>query len=381
MVYVFVFLGEFGYELLDWQGVVRKFAERLQTAASQAGGETKARKDKIICCSRANLYPLYEMADEFIDISAVPLFKASRASGYGAIYTPVGVGRKKIRSYGVARWLWLRLRSNLLQKWLCIQVQRYVITQSKLLHELELGWELKEGILTTDHTRCTFIFSSSTTREQGCVFGNNKQGIYDNLQVNNNLYRKITPDLTMQPAIEAKLGWSLTEPFILVQSRQRDLRTEQHSTDTIPQEQLIEILGRQVKTLLLSFDTGRWLDSHSTFATHPTCFHYACRTFPEQACLIYFARQCLFFSEGDFGSHIYVPPFLGKDVVAVAPRSVYAIGSTPLAFWNAQVFQFGGQIVPKVAEEVFASPETINQFVDELMVWQGFPDQNSWYMG
>lgn len=57
MVYVFVFLGEFGFELLNWKGVVRKFAQTLDP------------KDKLICCSRANLYLLYEMADEFIDIS------------------------------------------------------------------------------------------------------------------------------------------------------------------------------------------------------------------------------------------------------------------------------------------------------------------------
>lgn len=88
---------------------------------------------------------------------------------------------------------------------------------------------------------------------------------------------------------------------------------------------------------------------------------------PSQSCyvncnvnrLIHFAQQCLFFTEGDWGSHIYVPPFLGKDVIAIAPRSVYAVGSTPLDHWNPNDFRFGGQVIPYVAEEVLASSAMI----------------------
>jgi hypothetical protein len=360
MVYVFIFLGEFGYELLNWQGVVRKFAGTIGS------------DDKIICCSRANLSPLYELADEFIDISAAPLFQQSRAFCYDAIYSAVRVGRWMVRSYGPEKWLRLRLRSSAMQKLLRIQLQRHVMAQSKLLRSMKLpGW-LKAGIVTTDFKRCTFIFSSPATSLHGCTFGPGKvqNNIYYNLPVSNNIYRKIEADFSLRAGIEAQLGWSLSEPFVLVQERKRDASTAQPSVDTIQQDQLLERLASRIKTVLLSFKTGRWLDSYSSFAKVPNCFHYACRTFPEQACLIHFARHCLFFTEGDFGSHIYVPPFLGKDIIAVAPRSVYAIGTTPLDFWNLHVFQFGGQIVPKVAEEVFASPQAVGALLDELLLQQ-----------
>ena len=369
MVYVFVFLGEFGYELLNWQGVVRKFAE------------TVGSEDKIICCSRANLYPLYEMADEFVDISSVPLFSQSRASGYSAIFTPAAIDRTQIRFYGFFNWLWLRLRTYLLVAWLPRQLQRTIISHSKILRDRNLTWRLKAGISKSD-PHCTFVFSTPTTRLHGCTFGYETVGndIYDNLNVANNRFRKIEADLNKRKEIEAQLGWSLEEPFILVQGRKRDASTKQRSTDALAEtnaetdaeEALINALASRIKTVLLSFDTGRWLDSYSAFyaalTNQANTYAYRCRTFPEQACLIHYAQQCLFLTEGDFGSHIYVPPFLGKDVIALAPRSVYTLGTTPITFWNERVFQFGGQIVPKIAEEVLVSTDSINTLLDEMLV-------------
>ena len=69
MIYIFTFLGEFGFELFNWQGVIRKFAQTISPT------------DKIVCCSRANLYPLYETAAAYIDISEVELFQQNRSFG------------------------------------------------------------------------------------------------------------------------------------------------------------------------------------------------------------------------------------------------------------------------------------------------------------
>src|SRR5919106_1288934 len=77
MVYIFTFLGEFGYELLNWQGMVRNFASTLGPS------------DAIVCCSRANLYPIYDRADLYIDISDLALFRRSRACAYSGT---IGVG-------------------------------------------------------------------------------------------------------------------------------------------------------------------------------------------------------------------------------------------------------------------------------------------------
>ena len=58
MNYVFTFIGEFGYELLNWQGTIRKWANLY-----------KKDDDKVIVCSRRGLQSLYEFADHYIDIS------------------------------------------------------------------------------------------------------------------------------------------------------------------------------------------------------------------------------------------------------------------------------------------------------------------------
>ncbi|WP_141699198.1 hypothetical protein [Candidatus Thiosymbion oneisti] len=182
------------------------------------------------------------------------------------------------------------------------------------------------------------------------------------------IYQKIEPDFTVLNAVEKQLGWNLTEPFVFCQTRMRD--TDQLSKDILPRgklAKLIEAVAREVKVVLLSFHTGRWLDSYSEFENYPNCFRYPCKSFPEQACLIHFAKHCLFFTEGDFGSQIYVPPFLGKDVTAIAPSTVYRIGSTPIDLWNRNLFRFGGQIIPKVSEEVFASKNNMMKVVIDTL--------------
>jgi hypothetical protein len=136
----------------------------------------------------------------------------------------------------------------------------------------------------------------------------------------------------------------------------------------MPKERLIDALARNGKVVLLSFSTGRKFDSYSHFDRSLHCVHFDARSFVEQACLIHFAKRCLFFTEGDFGSHVYVPPFMGRDVVAIAPRSVYELGTTPIEFWNRNVFSFGGRIIARTSEEVFASRQSMMDAVHEVLV-------------
>jgi hypothetical protein len=192
--------------------------------------------------------------------------------------------------------------------------------------------------------------------------------IYDLLDVENNVYRRIEPDLGILPGVSEQLGWEPTEPFVLCQARWREIANP--SGDVLPRDRmgtLLNALAREVKVILLSFHTGRWLDSYSEFEDSANCFSYRCTSFPEQACLIHLASHCLFFTEGDYGSHIYVPPMMAKDVTAIAPRSVYELESSPIEFWNRNVFRFGGQIIPVAAEEVFASDDRMSAFVEDVL--------------
>jgi len=378
VVYIFVFLGEFGFELLNWQGVIRKFAKTISPA------------DKIICCSRASLYPLYESADAYIDISDVEQFRKSRACGYSALPSRDGA--------------WYSIQALVFDQRLKSELRGFIFDRLQAMN----GIESREP--------CAFIFSSEGLTLNGCKFGRtvyrhipvgivlgnlyrgmkfilpvdgkrideiklrlfetikpldprSDGNIYALLDIENNTYRRIEPDLGVLPSVAKQLGREpADEPFVLCQARWREIANP--SSDVLPRGKMskfIDALARQVRVVLLSFHTGRWLDSYSEFEGSPNCFSYHCKSFPEQACLIHFANHCLFFTEGDYGSHIYVPPLMGKDVTAIAPRSVYELKSAPIDFWNQEVFRFGGQIISKTSEEVFASDESLLESVQDTL--------------
>lgn len=334
MVFVFTFLGEFGYELMNWQGVVRKFSRTLGPA------------DRIVCCSRASVYPLYEMADAYVDITEAPLFKRSRACCYSGT---VGAGAPAHR---VNRAFDAALRASL---------RSFV---RRRLQTLEPAWKRAAD------RELTFVFSSRKTEVRGFTFGCDPErieveaDIYDQLDLGANLFVKIRPDLQVRRQVERTLGFDLSEPYVLIQSRARSVGPQ---SPIVPKEGLISELAKRMRVVLLSFDTGRAFDSASRFDPSLRCVHYRGRSFPEQACLIEFARHCVFFTEGDFGSHIYVPPLMGKDVVAIAPRRVYELGTAPTDFWNQHVFCFGGRITPKISEEVLASADSTRELADTIV--------------
>ena len=328
MTWVFVFLGEFGYELLNWQGVVRRFSRTLPPG------------ERIVCASRAQLHPLYETADCYVDISHVPEFEGSVASGYFAL-DPARLAPHAPRNVLYDR----RLRRAIRR---CVEEQ---VTERPL----------------------RFVFSSTRTDLRGCRFGASRvrwgrdpfEGdIYERLNLANNEFAQIEPDESSRREVEDALGLDLDQPFVLCQSRDREI--VRRSTDQVPKARLIEELASRVPVVLLSFDTGRALDSYSSFDDIGDCHRFAARTFGPQSVLVSHARRCVFFTEGDFGSHIYVPPFLGRDVHVVAPRALYDVGTTPIDFWNEHVFRFGGQIVPLRAEEALASDARLLELADEL---------------
>lgn len=352
MNYVFVFLGEFGYELFNWQGVIRKFSKLVSP------------EDKIICCSRARLHPLYEAASRYLEISGSGLFQQSVACGYFGL-DPDDHSFQSRRYKRFDRRLRRELRSLV---WRELGVPEPCASRFPWAGLLAKGRTFRAG--GEDYR---FVFSSDQVDLLGCRFGcapkrygaSTDGDIYGSLDLGNNEFKKIEPDPSARPALEAKLGWSLDEPFVLAQTRTRDIVTR--SRDSVPHQPLLEALSGRGKVVLLSFQTGRRSDSYSAFAEQPNCYLYRGRTFAEQACLVQAAARCVFFTEGDFGSHIYVPPFMGRNVFAIAPRSVYHVETTPIEFWNRNVFRFGGHILPRVSEEVFSSRDSIQRTADEIL--------------
>lgn len=381
MDYVFVFVGEFGVELLNWQGAVRKFHKMLSPG------------DRVVCCSRASLYPIYEFADAYVDISNVASFQHSRAMAYFALPDPTSS--------------WDSVSARRFNEQLKADLEAHI--QAQL--EAQDFW--RQVRTAQEHLEPLFVFSSDRNELNGVRFGRIRHGpagallitlyeqikraapghlgaieqfkrtaletfrsldlstdasIYELLEVDNNNFVRIRRDDSILPAVAGKLGWDPCQPFVLCQTRQRG--TMQRSPDLLPakgMQQLLTLLGRDIRIVLLSFQTGRWLDSYSTFDELPNCTVYHCHSFPEQAALASHARHCLFFTEGDFGSHIYVPPFLGRDVTAIAPASVYQLGTTPIDFWNQHVFTFGGQIHARTAEDVFACETSIKTLTAAIL--------------
>ncbi len=331
MVYIFVFTGEFGYEILNWVGVIRKFSQSLSHG------------DRIICCSRKGLKSFYNDFSEYVDVSHLAHFKKSRADRYGC-YTKTNLER--------------------LYKYFRIDIQSRVNREIKAY-----VYSVVKDLQAMPHE---FIFSSEQHVMHNLKFGFGS--IYGNLDIDNNLYRVPAVDSSHKAKIEASLGFNLDEPYILCQSAKRAVVAR--STQAIPTEKLLEPLSKKIKVVLLQFQTGRYADSYSNFAHVSNCFVYAADSFDEQGCLIANSYKCLFFTEGDFRSHIYLPPCLGKDVVAIAPADVYKIKgegralTSPIDFWNENVFTFGGQIIYKQFEEVFKSPETIEVLIGELLAPQ-----------
>lgn len=389
MIYVFVFLGEFGVELLNWQGVIRKFKRTLNP------------DDRIVCCSRASVYPLYEFCDAYIDIGDVPAFQHSRSLAYFAVPPAAASGWDTV----AARRFNERLKDELRAI-----IHLRLLDQDFVSADCDGGPGVENG-----RPACRYIFSSDYHQLSGLTFGHprrrlpgmllataleslrsilpaqvsplenakdllaafrrsrdqyNGSHIYGQMNLANNEFVKLQAGATVAGAVSRAsggaipgsvadcLGWALDEPYILCQTRQRSI--VRRSPEPLPWETILALLqqlARDIKIVLLTFNTGRLLDSYSEFTAAPNCYRYACRSFPEQACLIEHAAHCLFFTEGDFGSHIYVPPLMGKDVTVLAAASMYALPTAPIAFWNEHLFRFGGQILPSTTEAVFASPQ------------------------
>lgn len=323
MTVVFVFLGEFGYELLNWHGVVQKY-RRLHPGAD------------IVCASRGHVGSLYPGC-EYVDIGEVARFRESVASGYAGLQAEdEHPASEQNRAF-----------DRLLRR----DLRAFVLGELRIRR----GWKLAARRLRG----LRFVFSSERTVLGECTFGadpvlfGNVPGegnIYDALDLTNSFFARIQPDERALSALKERDDLPRDEPYVLVQTRKRGIR--QWSTATIDERGIVSALARHAAVVALDFATTRANDSYSDFESLGDVQRIRPRNFDEQACLITRAHACVFMTEGDFGSHIYVPPFLGRDVWAVAPASVYEIGTTPIGFWNRNVFRFGGRIRPLVAEEV-----------------------------
>jgi len=305
MIYIFTFTGEFGYELLNWRSVIKKF-------------KTISSENKIICCSRKGFQNMYDdsICDEYIDISELERFKNSEADQYQCLPVVDGAGT--------------RINADLHQKQLEDDVKMLVYNTFNV-HEFE-------------HK---FIFSHTPISLKGLQFGSGR--IYSSEILSNNEYSKIATNSNTKQLLESRLGFSLDSNYTLIQTAYR--HTVRRSKVKLDHEKLFNYFETDTKLVLLNFNTNRFNDSFSKFNNTDRIL-ISVDNFDEQSCLINNADKCVFLTEGDFRSHNYVPPLLGKNVISVAPKDVLDLPSSPIKFWNENVFKFGGQIIPLEYEQL-----------------------------
>tara|TARA_B100000287_G_scaffold277967_1_gene261898 strand:+ start:10276 stop:11304 length:1029 start_codon:yes stop_codon:yes gene_type:complete len=339
MIYIFINVGEFGYELLNWQGVVRKFSETI------------SQDDKIVIVGRKGLESWYEYSDQYIDISHLSQYSESVADCFWCHFGDFirEGGRVDDMNNEILSYVSSKIKFDVTED----NHKIVMSNQNRTMGGVVLNG-LRFGGDSSPH---------SWGRVSNSIYG---QEPYV-LPLENNKFVKIEPNEKNIKKIEKVLGFNLKEPYIICQTGWR--QSIQRCDIVIPKEKLIEKIAKKVKVVLLGFRSSNKLDSYSEFESMENCYNYNVSSFEEQSCLINNSNDCLFFTEGDFRSHTYVPPFLGKDVYTIASEKVYGLlsGITAINFWNDNIFKFGGKIKPFVYEDVFKDDESLDLMVDKLI--------------
>jgi len=323
MVYVFTFIGEFGYELLNWQGTLRKWVK-----------ENKKEEDEIVVCSRKGLDLMYEFADYYLDISQLDSIQNVVADCYTSYVFLDGTGPHLDRKY------WKATRTGEHIDAIKKEVMNLVVDSSQ--SESEIKW----------------IWSCDYEDLDGCLFGlerpGGQGGIYNvshnKLNLDNNEYIKLPvfENKKIRSRIEDDLGFSLDEDYILCQTGFRE--GYELSKVRIDHDKIIDELKKECKVVLMDFKTFRLHDSFSKFDSNYKTIQVS--NIKEQSVLISNAKRCVFFTEGHLRSHTYLPPMFGKDVEIVAAKEMFSFSEAPLDFWNENVFKFGGKMIAKPYEEI-----------------------------
>jgi len=310
MNYAFIFTGEFGYELFNWQGVIRKWILNH-----------KKQNDKVIICSREGLESLYELADCYINISQLDSYNNTVADCY--------------RGY-----IWEEKEDIPFDDWPIIgSGPKYDNLVSTIKKDVKTLTEKTFGKIDK------WVWSCEYEKLDDCHFGHGGPGggsIYsDGKFLENNIFSKIEINKlkNLKNLIQQKVSIDLNKPFVLCQTGYRGgAGYTNKSKVKINHNHIFQ--NNTLPVLYLNFNSGRYWDSTSSFETES----YFCSNFSEQACLILLSTKCIFTTEGDFRSHTYIPPMLGKDVDVIASKEVLNLPSSSSNFWNKNIFKFGGQM-------------------------------------
>jgi hypothetical protein len=296
-----VFLGEFGYELLNWHARVRQFKRKNPSLT-------------VMAVSRSATSILYDFCDDFFPLEQDTSFNDFAADGYFARY-----------------------KDSMLNG------------PADLLHARELRDQVRAVVRRKAGNRDRiFVFSDTPSLVNGMDFGANRflYG-HDETHADINTFLDYSSNdyVKLRPARDTGLGKFAKDKILVMRaSRARITRFNQRVSEL----EVIRVLADLNPVCLMEFSSARWADTTGGFRDEVPVDPVLVTSLSDQIELISASKFCLFFTEGDFRSHTYIPPLAGKDAFVLGEAALFANGDIPL--WNRNVFNFGGQIRPLALE-------------------------------
>jgi len=312
---VFVFLGEFGYELLNWQGRIRKFSENFPELI-------------LVAASREQCEILYRDSSKyFVSLSSMHAYNNSIADRYFC----------HSKDYKFKNFI-----SEIIDAFHGLSVRKKI--------RREIVVELSKKGIQKRNTR--FIFSDKVSVFRKYKFGaprtrftrlrwGNPDEIYVNLPTIENRYIDLRKNLIQKDFNKVALIPKSESEIALIQraERSRVIRLD----NSINEDDYLHQISKLYSVYLLDYTSNRFADTQGKFLS--TAYpHIEIESLGEQVALLSISDLNLNFIHGDFRSNTYVAAFSGKQSFVITPPELY--NGAYIEKWNSEVFS--GEIVPFV---------------------------------
>jgi hypothetical protein len=307
---IFVFLGEFGYEVLNWQGKLRKFSVAFPDV-------------QIVIASRKSCEILYkDFANVFIDLDQCDSYINSFADRYFS-HKP--------------NFIFLGVFSELFDTvWAVLNRMR---VKSFIEGNLgEISGKKKYVFSDQDNLIGGFHFGGARNRINRLLHGY-PQSIYHELAVTENQYIDFSTSICRNQPISQVKELSDTLPVCVLQRAERNRIVRSQST--VNEIEIMNELSRHYRLILLDFDSNRNQDTKGVFE-NSRFEHLTLTSLEDQFRIMKSADICVNFTHGDFRSNNYVPAMVGMVSYCISP--IELIDLKTIEFWNQNVFS--GEIVP-----------------------------------
>lgn len=312
---VFVFTGEFGYELLNWQARIRKFTSITQNI-------------NYVVCSTKAVRALYPQGTRFIELDSLNYFKNGIADTYF------------IRRMGFIKDDFFDSSLAILRRF---QIKKYV------KKELSINGSQIKFIFSDQYNVINNHSFGATRWAPRLVFFRKRRfdSIYDSLPYEENTYCKLEPSPeAIEWAKNSLKNLEMSQNFIVLQTADREyfLKKRRLQPESL---HLIQHLRENLPIVEIDFRSSRITDSTSVPNKRQVIF---CDSLDHQLAIISLASFAIFLSDGDFRSLNYVPPFAGKNVYSISSSSI--VSNSAINLWNEKVFKFGGYCIPLTLESL-----------------------------